>query len=402
MRLLLLSIPVLALGWLLIPPALAQAVPAVGTDATFDVATWNIERFGDAGPPDNQTQFDNVLAVMQQAEVDLWALQEINDENDFNDLVDALAEGWDGDWTPGAYGSIGYGYVYRTDVVDREQFTLVLEDDAFEFAGRPPALLRADVTLPGGTVGNVRFLDLHAKAGGGFDDWNRRRDASEALKGYTDNFVAIGARVLVLGDLNDEIEVSISSGRASPYANFRDDDDYRFASLPIEQAGEPTFCSNTACTSGSTLDHVLLSEGLFDAYVEGSAARYDELLDALPSYTSTTSDHLPVYARFNFFGTSTGDDVVPKAFALQAPFPNPFQTETTLTFALPEAADVRLEAFDALGRRVGVIAAGPRPAGTHRVRLPGDGLAPGLYLVRLTASGPDGERTATRRLVRVP
>jgi len=48
-------------------PATAQTVPPVGSDATFDVATWNVERFDEGG----QTQFDRVLAVISQAEIDL-------------------------------------------------------------------------------------------------------------------------------------------------------------------------------------------------------------------------------------------------------------------------------------------------------------------------------------------
>lgn len=92
----------------------------------------------------------------------------------------------------------------------------------------------------------------------------------------------------------------------------------------------------------------------------------------------------------------------PEVFALEAPFPNPFRGEAAVRFSLAEAATVRLEAFDALGRRVAILAEGPRPAGQHTARFDGSALAPGLYLVRLTASGSSGERTATRRVLRVP
>ena len=84
------------------------------------------------------------------------------------------------------------------------------------------------------------------------------------------------------------------------------------------------------------------------------------------------------------------------AFALGVPYPNPFTEAATLTYTLDRSGPVRLELFDALGRRVSVIEDDARPAGTYRVRFNGDALTPGLYVVRLTA----GDHVATRRLVR--
>lgn len=376
--------------------AAAQDVPAVGSPATFDVATWNIERFDEGG----QTQFDNVLAVLQQAEIDLWALQEVNDRFAFDDLVEGLGDGWAGTWTNGS-GSIGYGFIYRTDVVNFLQATPILIDFSFEFASRPPLLLRADITLPDTTVANVRFIDVHAKCCGDQSSYNRRVGASAALKNYVDNFLAIDAPVIVMGDLNDELRNSIFNGATSPYQNFRDDeDDYTFATYTLDLANVATFCSNQSCTSGSTLDHILVTRPLATSFVAGSARRYDALLEAIPSYVNTTSDHLPVYAQFDFMPlpTATDDETTPRAFALDAPFPNPFRDATTLTFALPAPTEIRLEVFDALGRRVATVAEGSRPAGTHEVTFAARDLPPGLYLVRLTA----GSQTATRRLIHVP
>jgi hypothetical protein len=92
----------------------------------------------------------------------------------------------------------------------------------------------------------------------------------------------------------------------------------------------------------------------------------------------------------------------PETFALQAPYPNPFHAEVTVRYSLAETATIRLEAYDALGRRVAMLAEGVRAAGSHAATLDGSALAPGLYLVRLTASGASGERTATRRIVKLP
>jgi len=389
-------------------------IPPVGTDATFNVATWNIEHFGveGEGPADNELQFANVLSVMQQANVHLWALQEMNSQFTFNNLVAALGDGWAGFWQADmTQFSIGYGFIYRTDRVQPIGTpTTILVDNAYDFAFRPPLQMRANLTFPEGNVSNVRFINIHAKCCGGFEDWNRRGAASAVLKNYVDNLQAANFQVLVLGDFNDELRNSISSGRPSPYGNFRNDtQNYHFGTLSLEDAGVNTFCFNSTCTSGSTIDHVLIGRPLFDAYEENSTARYDALLTNIPNYVNrpningTTSDHVAVYSRFNFFkGTSTDEGAVATDFSLEAPFPNPFRSEASIAYTLIEASSVRLEVFDALGRRISVIDEGGRAAGRHQVTISGTAMTPGLYLVRLSTSSPAGERTATRRLMRLP
>ena len=383
-------------------PLAAQDLPAVGTAATLDVATWNIEHFGNSssGPGNDDLQFENVLAVMEAAEIDLWALQEMDIEADFDALVDALGAPYAGEWVADETSfDIGYGFIYNTDVVQRLAVQTILDDFSYEFAFRPPLLLRANILLPDTTVTDVRFIDIHAKCCSDNTSYNRRVAASEALKSYLDTFLQIDTDLLVLGDFNDELRSSIAGG-PSPYQNFRDDpDDYTFLTEVFDLANVNTFCSNLSCTAGSVLDHILVPRTMQGDYEEGSLARFDEVLDEITSYVNTTSDHVPVYARFDFapMPTAGEDDATPTAFALRAPFPNPFREATTLSFDLPAAADVRLEVFDALGRRVATLAEGTRAAGTHDVPFAPDRLVPGLYLVRLTA----GTQTATRRLVRV-
>jgi len=80
-------------------------------------------------------------------------------------------------------------------------------------------------------------------------------------------------------------------------------------------------------------------------------------------------------------------DAAPAALALAAPAPNPARgmARLTLTLAAPQA--VRVEAFDALGRRVAVLHDGPLSAGTHALSLDAAALTPGLYVVRATGAG---------------
>ena len=83
------------------------------------------------------------------------------------------------------------------------------------------------------------------------------------------------------------------------------------------------------------------------------------------------------------FNVAAEEDVaLPAALALAAA-PNPFARASTVTLALPAASDARVAAYDVLGREVAVLHDGPLAAGRHPMAL-GDGLAPGLYLVRAT------------------
>ncbi|MEM1056925.1 MAG: T9SS type A sorting domain-containing protein, partial [Bacteroidota bacterium] len=87
-------------------------------------------------------------------------------------------------------------------------------------------------------------------------------------------------------------------------------------------------------------------------------------------------------------------EALPTVLALHAPAPNPARGSVRLGYALPDAGDIALTVYDALGRSVAVLTDGPRPPGEHEATLDTSRLAPGAYLLRLgTETG-----TVTRRL----
>ena len=76
-------------------------------------------------------------------------------------------------------------------------------------------------------------------------------------------------------------------------------------------------------------------------------------------------------------------------------YPNPFNPSTTIEYELAASEHVRLEVFDAMGRRVKVLADGTHPAGRHSVRFDGSGLPSGLYIYRMQANGEAITKTMT-------
>jgi hypothetical protein len=107
----------------------------------------------------------------------------------------------------------------------------------------------------------------------------------------------------------------------------------------------------------------------------------------------TASGEAGPWSRPFRFGTgdtsvSTEDEaIVPETFVLEANYPNPFNPQTTIGFALPQAAEVRLMVYDVLGREVARLAEGTMPAGQHEAVFDASGLPTGVYLYRLQADG---------------
>jgi PKD repeat protein len=78
---------------------------------------------------------------------------------------------------------------------------------------------------------------------------------------------------------------------------------------------------------------------------------------------------------------------VPGTFSLAQNRPNPFDSNTTISFVLPEESAVTLEIFDVTGRRVASLLDETRGIGEHSVQLDARSWSPGIYFYRLTADG---------------
>jgi hypothetical protein len=85
---------------------------------------------------------------------------------------------------------------------------------------------------------------------------------------------------------------------------------------------------------------------------------------------------------------------LPQAFSLSPPYPNPFNAQVTLEYALPNEAAVSLSVFDIQGRKVATLTEGTKPAGYHRLIWDAKSMPSGLYFMRLKA----GEFTETRKM----
>lgn len=98
---------------------------------------------------------------------------------------------------------------------------------------------------------------------------------------------------------------------------------------------------------------------------------------------------VPIRAEFRIGDTAVSTDApaeLPSQITLDQNYPNPFNPVTTISYTLPEAADIQLHVYDALGRRVATLADGFAAAGSYTTTLDASGWSSGLYLYILQAA----------------
>ena len=66
-------------------------------------------------------------------------------------------------------------------------------------------------------------------------------------------------------------------------------------------------------------------------------------------------------------------------------YPNPFRSETTIQYTIPQAGKVNLTLFDVSGRAVRVLVNSSKEAGTHAISFNTGNLTRGIYYYRLQA-----------------
>ena len=85
----------------------------------------------------------------------------------------------------------------------------------------------------------------------------------------------------------------------------------------------------------------------------------------------------------------------PVPFNLNGNHPNPFARTTTIKYWLPVKADVDVQVYNLLGRRVAALDEGTQARGHHEVVFEAGRLSSGVYVYRLTA----GTQSATGKMV---
>lgn len=285
----------------------AVSVPAQGSATTLDIASWNLEWFGSTsnGPTDEALQESNVRDVIAGTDFDLWGLEEVVSNTQFNTMVSQLPgyTGFVANDPMVVNGSAFYSaseqkvaLLYKPSIVTVQSAQVILTQNDSDFAGRPPLEVKLQFSLNGTTV-NAVVIVFHAKCCADSTSYQRRVNASNALKAYVDATYPT-QKVWVIGDWNDDVDTSIFSGNPSPYQNFvTDSARYIVQTKVLSDAGLSSTVSNP-----DVIDHHMNTNEVAATYIPNSAQIYR--VDAfVPNYGTTTTDHFPVLTRYTLGGT---------------------------------------------------------------------------------------------------
>lgn len=358
-----------------------------GTEDTFEIVTWNIEHF----PKKNQTTIAYVDRILKAIDADVYAIQEVDNINDFNQLVSGLS-GYEG-YLESTYFA-GLAFIYKKEQVQINSiYEIYTTSEYWNAFPRSPMVM--DLTFKGV---RIIIINNHFKCcGDGYldstnqnDEEARRYKASTLLKQYIDaNFVDLN--VLLVGDLNDRLTDAATNNVFKPY--FDDTENYKFVDYEIAM-GNSTGWSFPSWPSH--VDHILITNELFDEY-----ANNDTVIEVLKveeyitggwnTYDNEITDHRPVALKFKLNqALNTTDEI----FQIEhfTNYPNPFIENTTFSFnALPERG--KIEIFNILGQK---FFSNTIMIGQRSVLWEANNLPSGIYIAKLSVNN---KKLATLKLI---
>ncbi|MDR7372092.1 T9SS-dependent choice-of-anchor J family protein [Flavobacterium aquidurense] len=390
---------------------------------TFDIVTYNLEFFGsnvigsdgqEFGPTDDVLQVENVAKIMNKLNADVYVVQEVSDEPSLNSLISQISiNGKKFDKTISTSWSYSFKdpdpkfppqklvVLYNTQTTTVKKTRVMFKDlydqirantvtlanypsadgdDSFFASGRLPYMVTIETNI-GGIKKEINLIDLHARANSGADisKYNMRKYDAELLKDSLDVHYP-NSNFMILGDFNDDVKSSVIAGNPSSYQKIVEDtNNYSALTLGISQAGAYSFLS-----SGGFLDHIVISNELSDQYIPNSVAVYDPRND-IANYTTTTSDHGPVIARFELKqdNLSTIDFENKNSYSVKV-YPNPATDLVTIAVKTEENKKLKLKLYDIHGRLLRNAVEINSGEDKSTVEIPIGSLQSGIYIYTLT------------------
>ncbi|NQS96923.1 MAG: T9SS type A sorting domain-containing protein [candidate division Zixibacteria bacterium] len=187
-------------------------------------------------------------------------------------------------------------------------------------------------------------------------------------------------------------------------------DVWTYATLPTgNQYGPIIFVTDFTIPAGATIERDRTQEVpagappgsyTYDAYV----GVYPDIVwdeDHFDFTKSADSDGGPLVPDWYNWGESFDDltgeasAFTPQRYEISPAYPNPFNPETHLSFALPNNGKVSLIVYDITGREVAILAEGWYSAGSYEVVFDGSALASGVYFASFKA----GDFIQVRKMV---
>jgi hypothetical protein len=319
---------------------------ATDNPQTLDVVTWNVEWLGhpqngpSASGSADATQILNAQTVLNSIGADVFILEEICQYNGsnpsdnttaFGKLIQGLnntfgANAYSGECSPAVSTSVvdvnpqRVCIIYKNSVVSKISSGVMFNNftpstypptgtpSQFWASGRKPFIFKGEINL-NGQKDTINFVGLHAKSGSDAISYARRAYDVKAMYDSLQTYYPT-QKVLIGGDLNDDLDVSIFPNNVSTYSPFlyanpnetningvRPNSDFDAVTKILSDAK----CASTA-SFPDYIDHFIVSNELKTGsskfnYVNGSATNIQPY-SLVANYATTTSDHFPTLVRF--------------------------------------------------------------------------------------------------------
>jgi len=270
--------------------------PQFNSGDTLDIISWNVEQC----PKNGNTTLGYLEDAILQMSPDIVAFQEMTSEVPIRSLADRLVNY---DYAVGINGSSWrLAYLYNNNLITPSRAVYeILSSDSRKFP-RPPLVL--ETSWKGE---NIIIINNHLKAMGdgildetdNWDEETRRRDALLAIHDYVETNFS-GERIVILGDMNDALDDDDANNVFNVFSTRPES--YYLADYAI--ATGPT--SGWSYRSGSWrshLDHIIITDELFDAFDTTQVIPYESYLDnGWQEYDQNISDHRPISISLIFEG----------------------------------------------------------------------------------------------------
>ncbi len=248
------------------------------------------------------------------------------------------------------------------------------------------------------TGDTIRIYAVHLKASSGAPYDAQRAVEVDSLRKVTNRLPA-GSNFIVCGDFNfygdyEPGYTNLLQNNSTDDGNFVDPINmtgtwhyYPYRFYHTQSTRTTSFGGGATGGLNDRFDMMIFSTAISQgtsgiAYVAGSTTpvgndgnHYNLDINALPNTAAPSdvidalynaSDHLPVYALFNFSSTSGIQTLENNSvdFSLS---PNPVHTNALIKYTLNESTDVSIKIFDAIGKEVAMISYVYQSPGDHQV-----------------------------------
>jgi hypothetical protein len=372
---------------LLIAIVIATAVPVgagnVLFDYTKDEAAGNADWIVDDDMPVPQPPQSGIGSTTPESywlgANSAWGVRLVQLGHTVHSLTDAYGV---------SYGNGGNPY----DLQNYDLYVVVEPQDSFEVAEKGAVLAYL------GAGGNLIAVANHNASDRNGNGWDSPRVFNDMLE------PTCGVHFHITGDPYNSISHVSDNENTDPFDPITrgpEGDVYQFSYnsgtvMTLDPSANPTVAGHVWHNSGGGNSLVMI------ASVSVGSGRVVLIGDSSPEDDGTGRPGNILYPNWYDYDNGTavtnasiwllsGTDVpdqearLPESPRIISVHPNPANPSVTVEFVLSGPSDIRLDAFDVLGRHVATLTDSVYPAGAHRVTWSDTTIPSGVYLVRLQA-----------------